>query len=135
MSKLRHLAAHTLWAVLSLIFTVILIVALLYVYMELQLPSVDALKDVSLQVPLRVYTADGKLIAEYGSKRRIPVKLDQIPKPLIDAVLATEDSRFYEHPGVDLIGLVRAAKAVALSGKRSQGASTITKHTRGGDFF
>lgn len=126
MLKLSRLAAHTLWAVLSLFFTAILIVALFYVYMELQLPSVNALKDVSLQVPLRVFTADGKLMAEYGSKRRIPVKLEQVPKLLIDAVLATEDARFYEHPGVDLIGLVRAAKVVILSGRRSQGASTIT---------
>lgn len=111
---------------MSLIFTTILIVALIYVYIELQLPSVATLKDVTLQVPLRVYTADQKLIAEYGGKRRIPVKLNEIPKLLIDAVLATEDSRFYEHPGVDFIGLIRAAKVVALSGKRSQGASTIT---------
>ncbi len=126
MIKLRRLAAHTLWAILSLFFTAILIVALFYVYIEIQLPSVNALKDVTLQVPLRVFTADGKLMAEYGSKRRIPVKLDQVPKLLIDAVLATEDARFYEHPGVDLIGLVRAAKVVILSGRRSQGASTIT---------
>lgn len=126
MMKLSRLAIHTLWALLSLFFTGILIVALLYVYMQLQLPSVDALKDVSLQVPLRVYTSDGKLIAEYGSKRRIPVKLNQVPKQLIEAVLATEDARFYEHPGVDLIGLVRAAKVVILSGRRVQGASTIT---------
>lgn len=94
--------------------------------MELQLPDVDVLRDVHMQVPLRIYTRDGKLISEYGSKKRIPVTLDQVPKQLIQAVLAVEDARFYDHPGVDLIGLLRAAKAVISSGHKVQGASTIT---------
>lgn len=97
-----------------------------YAYMEIQLPDVDVLRDVHMQVPLRIYTSDGKLISEFGSKKRIPVTLDQVPKPLINAVLAVEDSRFYDHPGVDFISLVRAAKAVISSGRKVQGASTIT---------
>ncbi len=126
MNKLRRWASHVLWASFSLLFTVVLVVAVIYLYMELQLPDVETLRDVHLQVPLRVYTVDGKLMAQYGTKRRIPVKLEEVPKPLINAVLATEDARFYEHPGVDLISIARAAKVVVLSGKRSQGASTIT---------
>lgn len=94
--------------------------------MEFKLPDVSVLKDVHMQVPLRVYSSDGKLIAQYGAKRRIPVAFDQIPKPLVQAVLATEDARYYSHPGVDFIGLVRAVIAVVSSGRKVQGASTIT---------
>ncbi len=126
MSKVRHFAVHTIWALFSLAFTIVLVMAVIYVYMEWRLPDVKTLRDVHLQVPLRIYTADDKLITQFGTKRRIPVTLDQVPKPLIHAVLATEDARFYEHPGVDLISIIRAAKAVILTGKRSQGASTIT---------
>ncbi|WP_267257204.1 penicillin-binding protein 1A [Coxiella endosymbiont of Ornithodoros maritimus] len=126
MSKVRHFAVHTIWALFSFAFTIILAMAVIYVYMEWRLPDVKILRDVHLQVPLRIYTADGKLITQFGTKRRIPVTLDQVPKSLIYAVLATEDARFYEHPGVDLISIIRAAKAFLLTGKRSQGASTIT---------
>ncbi len=98
----------------------------LYAYMELSLPDVSVLNDVHMQVPLRIYSADNQLIAEYGAKRRAPVKIDQVPKQLIQAVLATEDARFYSHPGVDFIGLVRASVAVLSSGRKVQGASTIT---------
>ena len=98
----------------------------LYVYMEVALPDVSVLNDVHMQVPLRIYSADNQLIAEYGAKRRAPVGINQVPKQLIDAVLATEDARFYSHPGVDFVGLVRASIAVLASGKKVQGASTIT---------
>lgn len=94
--------------------------------MELQLPNVDKLKDMHLQVPLKVYSSDGKLMAQYGAQRRIPVTLDQIPEQLQKALLAVEDARYYSHPGVDIIGIFRAAKAVISSGKKVQGASTIT---------
>ncbi len=97
-----------------------------YVYMELQLPNVEVLKDVHMKVPLKIYTRDGKMIAQYGSMRRIPVTLDQVPPLLVKAVLAVEDARYYSHPGVDFIGLMRAAKAVISSGRKVQGASTIT---------
>ena len=93
---------------------------------NLHLPDVTALKDMHMQVPLRIYTQDHHLMAQYGTKRRIPVALKQIPPMLVKAVLAVEDARYYEHSGVDFIGLVRAAKAVIVSGKKVQGASTIT---------
>lgn len=124
--RFRRVITSCLWALLSLMFTMVIILGVLYTYMELQLPDVSVLKDVHLQVPLRIYSSDGKLIAQYGAMRRIPVALDQVPKPLINAVLATEDARFYSHPGVDLISLARAAKAVLQSGRKVQGASTIT---------
>ena len=91
-----------------------------------QLPNTDQLKDARLQVPLRIYTSDGQLIGEFGDKRRSPVTLEQIPKTLIRAIIDTEDQRFYEHPGVDIIGLGRAAKELFITGKKTQGASTIT---------
>ena len=126
MQRLQRIFTTFLWAVLSLIFTFVVIVGALYVYMEVQLPNVSVLKDVHMQVPLRIYTRNGRLIAQYGAKRRIPVTLNQIPKKLIQAVLATEDARYYQHPGVDLISILRAAKAVLHSGRKVQGASTIT---------
>ncbi|HEV8408096.1 MAG TPA: transglycosylase domain-containing protein, partial [Sphingomicrobium sp.] len=93
-----------------------------------RLPSVETLKEVRLQVPLRVYTADNKLIATFGETRRIPVKIDQIPTQLKQAFIAAEDARFYEHPGFDWQGVVRAGLHVVFSGgEKTQGASTITQ--------
>jgi penicillin-binding protein 1A len=91
-----------------------------------QLPAVDLLKDVQLQQALRVYSNDGKLIAEYGEKRRIPLPIEEIPQVVKDAFLASEDDRFYEHPGVDWQGLARAILNQLLTGDKSQGGSTIT---------
>jgi penicillin-binding protein 1A len=98
-----------------------------YYYVKPELPDVATLKDVQLQTPMQVFSRDGKLIAQFGEKRRIPLRLKDIPPELIDAFLATEDSRFYEHYGFDPIGMTRAAVAVLLSGSASQGASTITQ--------
>ena len=126
MKRFRSFFSRFVLASLSLLITLVILMGAFYAYMELQLPNVDLLRDVHLQVPLRVYTRDEQLIAEYGTKRRIPVRLDQVPQPLIQAILAVEDARFYDHPGVDLISLVRAAKAVVTSGRKVQGASTIT---------
>jgi penicillin-binding protein 1A len=97
-----------------------------YVYLRPALPDVDALRDVQLQVPLRVYTRDGKLMASIGEQRRIPVRYEQLPKKLIQAFLATEDDRFFSHHGVDWEGILRAALANARAGGIRQGASTIT---------
>ncbi|MDU6925819.1 peptidoglycan glycosyltransferase/peptidoglycan DD-transpeptidase MrcA [Franconibacter helveticus] len=99
----------------------------LYKYIEPQLPDVATLKDVRLQIPMQVYSADGELIAQYGEKRRIPLTLNQIPPVMVKAFIATEDSRFYEHHGVDPVGIFRAASVALFSGHASQGASTITQ--------
>ncbi|MEH2921839.1 peptidoglycan glycosyltransferase/peptidoglycan DD-transpeptidase MrcA [Samsonia erythrinae] len=99
----------------------------LYRYVEPQLPDVATLKDVRLQTPMQVYSADGELIAQFGEKRRIPLKLNQMPPELVHAFIATEDSRFYDHHGVDPVGIIRAASIALTSGHASQGASTITQ--------
>lgn len=90
------------------------------------LPPTDSLRDVRMQVPLRVYSADGKLMGEYGEKRREPLSYNAIPKQLVQAFLAAEDDRFFEHPGVDYQGLLRAGVQLVLTGRRAQGGSTIT---------
>jgi len=97
-----------------------------YWYLNPKLPSIDVLKDVKLQVPLRVYTRDAKLVAEFGEKRRTPLELRQVPELMIHAVLASEDERFYEHPGVDWQGLTRAVVHVLRTGEKGPGGSTIT---------
>ena len=86
----------------------------------------QVLKDVQLQTPMQVFTKDGLLINQFGEKRRIPVTIDEIPKPLINAFLATEDNRFYDHVGIDPIGIVRSALVLISTGEKKQGASTIT---------
>ncbi|EGV52892.1 penicillin-binding protein 1A [endosymbiont of Riftia pachyptila] len=97
-----------------------------YLYLKPDLPSIDVLKDIHFQVPLRIYSNDNKLIAEFGEKRRQPLQYDEVPKRLIQAILAAEDDRFFEHPGVDYHGLLRAAFQLLLTGERRQGGSTIT---------
>ena len=91
------------------------------------LPSVDTMRDVPLQVPLRIYSRDGRLIAQLGEFRRIPVRYADIPEVVVHAVLAAEDDRFFEHPGFDYQGLVRAGANYLLTGQRKQGGSTITQ--------
>jgi penicillin-binding protein 1A len=90
------------------------------------LPALDTLTDYRPRVPLRVYTADGHLIGEFGEERRDVVRIAEVPSHLKHAILAAEDERFYEHRGIDPLGLVRAALANLSSGGRGQGASTIT---------
>ena len=89
------------------------------------LPAIDGLTDYRPKLPMRIYSADGVLLGEYGEERRDFVLLAQIPKVMQHAVLASEDARFYEHSGVDLKGVLRAALA-QFNRARSQGASTIT---------
>jgi penicillin-binding protein 1A len=90
------------------------------------LPSLEVLTDYQPKIPLRVYSADGKLIGEFGEERRAVVKIGEVPKPMIDAILAAEDERFYQHSGVDYVGVARAALSNFASGGARQGASTIT---------
>lgn len=112
---------------LILIVTGLLTILTIYLLLKDDLPDVATLQDVRLQTPMQVFTADGQLISQFGEKRRIPLKLDEMPPLLVDAFLAVEDTRFYEHPGIDIIGMMRALTVVASSGDFSQGASTITQ--------
>jgi len=97
-----------------------------YVYLLPTLPSLDVMRNVELQVPLRVYTRSGALIAQIGEQRRIPVTYDQIPELVKHAFIAAEDERFFEHHGIDYFGVVRAVLVDFISGDKTQGASTIT---------
>lgn len=99
----------------------------MYKYVEGELPDVATMKDIRLQIPMQVYSADNELIAQYGEKRRIPLPLAEIPPLMVKAFIATEDSRFYDHHGIDPIGIFRAVSVMASSGHASQGASTITQ--------
>ncbi|MBM94092.1 MAG: peptidase [Legionellales bacterium] len=105
------------------LFTVTLCLLLAAIW---QLPPVKTLADTPLQAPLRIFTQQGDLIAEIGEKQRLPVELSEIPEPLIQAILCTEDQRFYQHIGVDFIGLARAIRLLIVTGEKRQGASTIT---------
>ena len=98
-----------------------------YLVVSKDLPDVETLRDIQLQVPLRVYTADGKLISVFGEKRRIPVSIDDIPADLKNAFIAGEDQRFYEHIGIDYEGITRAVWTLATTGEKSIGGSTITQ--------
>ncbi|MDX1302595.1 PBP1A family penicillin-binding protein [Photobacterium sp.] len=98
-----------------------------YFYVKPELPDVATLKNIELQTPMQVFSADGQLISQFGEKRRIPLELKDIPPQMLNAFIATEDSRYYEHPGIDPIGIARAAFVVATSGSAKQGASTITQ--------
>ncbi len=98
-----------------------------YLVVVKDLPDVETLRDIQLQVPLRVYTQDAKLISVFGEKRRIPVRIDEMPSDLKNAFIAGEDARFREHPGVDYQGIIRAVWTLATTGEKSIGGSTITQ--------
>src|SRR5262245_36456981 len=91
-----------------------------------QLPSLEALTAYQPKIPLRIYTAEGTLIGEFGEERRAFVAIADVPQQLKNAIIASEDERFYEHPGIDYIGVLRAAWANLVAGRSRQGASTIT---------
>ncbi|MDF1628808.1 MAG: penicillin-binding protein 1A [Alcanivoracaceae bacterium] len=97
-----------------------------YLYLAPQLPPASQLSDVSFQIPLRVYSADGLLIGEFGDKRRTPLKYEQLPPMFVKAVLAAEDDRFFEHGGVDVRGLIRAFAELLRYREIRSGGSTIT---------
>ncbi|MGL4318473.1 MAG: penicillin-binding protein 1A [Pseudomonas sp.] len=97
-----------------------------FLYLSPGLPSVESLRSIQLQIPLRVYSSDEKLIAEFGEMRRSPIRFDDIPKDFIHALLAAEDDNFANHYGVDFTSLVRAATQILSSGHIQTGGSTIT---------
>ena len=102
------------------------VILVAYLYVAPTLPSAESLKDVRFQVPLRVYSKEGQLIAEFGEMKRTPVSYQEIPELMIKAVLAAEDDRFFVHPGVDYQGILRAAFELVKTGEKRQGGSTIT---------
>ncbi|SEL38815.1 penicillin-binding protein 1A [Colwellia chukchiensis] len=103
----------------------LLVLAGIYLSMRSNLPSVESLRDLQWQTPMQIFSADGKLISQFGEKKRIPLTLEEMPQQLINAILATEDDRFYLHFGVDPIGMGRAILGQII-GQNKGGASTIT---------
>jgi penicillin-binding protein 1A len=127
MARMKNFVFQLIRKLLFMLFLGLIIIAVGVVYyIEFELPDIEVLNTVQLQVPLQIFTHDGKLMAAYGEKRRIPLPYDQIPKPLIDAVLATEDQRYFQHPGIDIPGLLRATLKLVVTGKKEEGGSTIT---------
>jgi len=109
--------------------TAIAVLALLGIMLVLaypRLPAIDILTDYHPKIPLRIYTADGHLIGEFGEERRHFVRIQDVPETMKQAILAAEDERFYQHPGIDTMGILRAAYANLVGGGKHQGASTIT---------
>ncbi len=112
-------------ASLGAIFIAMVFVSL-FLYLAPDMPAINNLSKYEFNVPLRVFSAERELIAEYGAQRRNPVSFKDIPVKLRNAFISAEDHRFYEHPGVDAKGVIRAALKLARTGKKAEGASTIT---------
>lgn len=124
--KLLKTFKYSVIASLAISMLSLLVISGLYLYVSPQLPSIEGLSDIRLQVPLRVYSSDGTLLGEFGEKRRIPKTLEEIPELMQQAFLSAEDNRFYEHGGVDYQGILRAVINLVKTGERGQGGSTIT---------
>ena len=87
-----------------------------YLYLSPNLPDVETLRDVKLQTPMRVYTREGDLIGQFGEQKRSPLPFAEIPEPFIRALLAAEDDNFFNHRGIDVMGLMRAVSELVLTG-------------------
>lgn len=112
------------------LFGLVLLVALIagvWLRFGPELPDTEVLRDVQLQSPLTVYSADGKVISVFGEKRRIPTSIDDLPQQLKQAFISSEDDRFYQHPGIDWQGITRAVLELIRTGEKGQGGSTITQ--------
>ncbi|NOQ80425.1 MAG: PBP1A family penicillin-binding protein [Gammaproteobacteria bacterium] len=126
MRRLYQLFLTLLTLFLTIAVISVITITSVHFYLEPKLPKIDVLKDVQLQVPLRVYSADNKLLAVFGEKKREPVLYDEIPETLIQAVISAEDDNFFHHPGVDYKGILRAVVHLIKTGTKGQGGSTIT---------
>ncbi|KGE04004.1 penicillin-binding protein 1A [Pseudohaliea rubra] len=122
MTFLRRLTRLALLGSLGLVW----LLAGVYLYLGPGLPEVETLRDVQLQTPMRVYTADGELIGQFGEQKRNPLAYDNIPSQFIDALLAAEDDGFFEHGGIDFMGLARAVTELLMTGQKRSGGSTLT---------
>lgn len=118
--------AKILRGIWSLCLRMAFVLSLVLAFLYFSLPNVSRLRHVSYQEPLEIYTRDGELMESFGKVHRIPVKINQIPATMIQAVLVTEDQRFYVHPGIDMIGIGRAFRELLSTGEKRQGGSTIT---------
>ena len=106
-----------------------------YYYVQPSLPAAETIRDIPLQVPMRIFSRDGYLISEIGSRRRIPVTYDEIPERVILAFVAAEDRRFFEHPGIDYRGVLRAFARLARTGNASGGGGSTLTQQLARDYF
>lgn len=126
---------YSVYLAICLAVSVILALSSAYLLINPNLPDPEELKDVQFQIPLRIFSSDGVLLGEFGEKRRSPIDIEDVPADFINALLAAEDSRFYEHQGVDLKGLMRAVYELGATGKIQSGGSTITMQVAKNFFF
>jgi penicillin-binding protein 1A len=126
MPLVSSLLRYILTAIIGIGTAGVLVVAFVLFSVYPHLPSLDALTDYRPKIPLRIYTSDNELIGEFGEERRNVVKIQQVPKALKQAILAAEDDRFYEHSGIDYVGILRAGLTNIANPTHLQGASTIT---------
>ncbi|MEM7078478.1 MAG: transglycosylase domain-containing protein [Pseudomonadota bacterium] len=128
--KRQNVLRTIMWLSLCGLCAAVLSLAGAFLYLDPLVPRAESYRDVSLETPLRVYAADGALLAEFGERRLIPITLDQVPQQFIDALLDTEDKRFYEHSGIDYISLTNDVftliGTLITEGELGPGASTIT---------
>ena len=116
---------------LAMILLLLMVVSSLNIYIDSKLPDEEKIRDIELQVPLKIYTEDLKLIGEFGEKRRTALQFENIPRHYINAVLAAEDDAFFEHSGVSYSGLIRSVYRLITSGRIQGGGSTITMQVAG----
>ncbi|MFT5482899.1 MAG: penicillin-binding protein 1A [Halieaceae bacterium] len=126
MAQTNTTIKHALWLIPIAFFGAIWLSTSVYLYLSPKLPSVEVLRNVKLQTPLRVYTADGELIGQFGEQKRNPLMFKQIPEPFVRALLAAEDDGFFQHSGIDVLGLVRAVTELVATGEKGSGGSTLT---------
>ena len=124
--KLHYMLRFTFNLILFFFTLGLIFIAGLSWYLLPQLPDISNLQDVKLQIPLRIYSQNNSLIAEFGEKRRQPILVNNVPASAKHAFLAAEDDRFYQHPGVDWQGILRAVVHLVRTGDKTQGGSTIT---------
>ncbi len=126
MSKFKPTLFFCLWSLFAGIAALGAAFAGMYLYLSPNLPTVETLRDTQLQIPLRIYSQDDKLIGQFGEKRRTPIAYNDIPKHFVSAILAAEDDRFFSHNGFDLKGFMRAVTHLIRTGTKGPGGSTIT---------
>ena len=126
MARFVRLSTFFVWLSAAAVCSVGILLSAFYLYLAPQLPDAAQLRTTQLQTPMRIFSSDNKKLAEFGEKRRSPVDIEEIPTTLTSAFIAAEDNRFYEHGGIDIIGLARAATQLVKAGRIKTGGSTIT---------
>jgi len=134
MKKVKKLGNLLFWCGLTVCLGIIMVCASLFLYISPKLPDRETYTNLRLENPLRIYSADNKLIAEFGSRRSTPIKYEEIPPQITNALISTEDKRFYSHRGVDPLGLVRSVAGI-LTNNDWGGGSTITMQVTKNFFF